>query len=95
MEPVMGFMGFIKDLVNIAFFLVVAITILASVWLSRKYKERYAEFPWWKAGVLVAVEVVVWVVFVKLLTHWWFLVGGAVLMIIILMMRKKKKEQIL
>ena len=86
-------------LVNLIFFVLIAVTILGSIWLSRKYKERYAEFPWWKAAVLIVVEVVAWVIthkFVAFIQHrLWLIPIVAVVVIIILMKRKKKQEQIL
>jgi uncharacterized membrane protein len=89
----------IQSLMNLIFFLVVAATVVGAVWLSRKYKDRYAEFPWGKAGLLIAVEVVAWVIFNWLWswvrTHPWIAVVVAVVMIIILLKRKKKQEQIL
>ena len=89
----------IQWLMNLIFFLAVAITIGASVWLSRKYKERQAEFPWTKSGLLIAVEVIAWVVFNRLWNwvqaHPWIAVVLAILMIIILLKRKKKQEQVL
>ncbi|MBM3211927.1 hypothetical protein FJZ33_06900, partial [Candidatus Poribacteria bacterium] len=60
-------MGFLQSLANLLFFLIIAGTVIFSIWLSRKYKERYAEFPWYKAGIIIALEVVAWVVF-----NWFF-----------------------
>lgn len=92
-------MGAIQSLMNFIFFLVVAGTVVVSVWLSRKYKERHAEFPWSKSGLLIAVEVVAWIVFNWLWSwvraHPWIAAVVAVVMIIILLRRKKKEEQIL
>ena len=92
-------MGAIQSLMNIIFFLVVAATVVVSFWLSRKYKERYAEFPWGKSGLLIAVEVVAWVIFNLLWswvrTHPWIAAIVAVVAIVILLKRKKKEEQVL
>ena len=89
----------IESLIHLIFFLIVAVTIVGSVWLSRKFKERYAEFPWWKAGVLIAVEVSAWVIcwsFWKWVTaNKWIAALGVVVIIIILLVKKRKKEQIL
>ena len=86
-------------LIDLIFFLLIAITILGAVWLSRKFKERYAEFPWWKAAVLVVIEVVAWVIthrFVVWVQHnIWVVPIVIVIVIIVLMKRKKKKEQVL
>ncbi len=49
-------------LMNIVFLLVVAATVGGSIWLSKKYKERGVEFPWGKARLLVAAEIVAWIV---------------------------------
>ena len=56
-------MALIQSLMNLIFLLVVAVTVVGSVWLSRKYKERYAEFPWGKAGLVIAIEVIALIVF--------------------------------
>jgi hypothetical protein len=82
-------------LINLIFFLVVAVTLVGSVWLSRKYKERYAEFPWWKAGLLIAIEVAAWVIFIWLSRHPLIFAGAVVIMVIILLLRRKKQEQVL
>jgi len=86
-------------LVDLVFFLLVAVTVLGAVWLSRKFKERFAEFPWWKAAVLIVVEVVAWVITHRFVAwvqrHWWSVPLIIVLVIVILMKRKKKQEQIL
>ena len=92
-------MGAIQGLMNFIFFLIVAGTIGVSIWLSRKYKERFAEFPWSKTGILLVVEVVAWVLFNWLWTwvrvHPWIAGIVAIIMIIALLKRRKRDEQIL
>jgi uncharacterized protein YacL len=84
-------------LIHLIFFLIVAVTVVGSVWLSRKYKERYAEFPWWKAGLLIAIEIIAWVICIKLLefalANWWWLIPVTVVILIIAFRVKKKKEE--
>ena len=92
-------MGAIQALMNFIFFVVVAATVVVSIWLSRRYKDRYAEFPWKKTGLLIAIEVVAWVIFNWVWT-WvrlnpWIAAVLAIVIIIILLRRKKKEEQIL
>ncbi len=86
-------------LIDLIFFLLIAVTILGAVWLSRKFKERHAEFPWWKAAVLIVIEVVAWVVTHRFVAwvqrNIWIVPIVIVIVIIILMKRKKKKEQVL
>lgn len=86
-------------LINLLFFLIVAATVVFAVWLSRKYKERYAEFPWWKAGIVIAVEVVAWVVTASLWSwvshHPWLAIIVIGIIVIVLLKRKKKEDQIL
>jgi len=88
-----------SGLIHFVFFVLVAVTILGSLWLSRKYKERFAEFPWGKTGLIVAVEVVAWIVTISLWKwvshHPWLAVIAAVIILIILLKRKKREEQIL
>lgn len=89
----------IQSLMNFIFFVVVAVTVGGSVWLSRKYKERYAEFPWSKAGIVIAIEVASWIVFNWLWTwirgNMWIAAIIAVVIIVILLKRKKKDQQVL
>lgn len=70
-------------------------TVVGSAWLSRKFKERYAQFPWWKVGLLIAVEVIAWIVFRWFWANPWIVAVAAVVIIIILLKRRKKQEQIL
>ena len=86
-------------LINLLFFLLVAATIVGAVWLSRKFKERFAEFPWWKAVVIIAVEVVAWVITVSF-WHWatmhpWIAIIAVVIILIVFIKKKKREEQIL
>jgi CHASE2 domain-containing sensor protein len=92
-------MGAIQSLMNVIFFLAVAATVGGSVWLSRKYKERYAEFPWGKAALVIAIEVASWIIFNWLWT-WvrmnpWIAAVVVIVVVIILFKRKKKEDQIL
>ena len=86
-------------LINLVFFLIVSATVIGAVWLSKKYKERFAEFPWWKASVVIAVEVVTWIT-TNALWHWvsrhpWIVIIGIVIIVIVLAKRKKREDQIL
>ena len=86
-------------LINLVFFLILAVTVVGALWLSSRFKERYAEFPWWKAGLLIAVEVVAWIITYKFVawvqSHIWVVPIVVIVVIVILMKRKKKEEQIL
>jgi protein-S-isoprenylcysteine O-methyltransferase Ste14 len=92
-------MAAIQALMNFIFFVVVAGTVLVSFWLSRKYKERYAEFPWGKTGLILAIEVLAWIVFNVLWSwvraHPWIAAVVVVIIIIILFIRRKKEEELL
>jgi amino acid transporter len=92
-------MAAIQALMNFIFFVVVAGTVLVSFWLSRKYKERYAEFPWGKTGLILAIEVLAWIVFNVLWSwvraHPWIAAVVAVVIIVILFIRRKKEEELL
>ena len=86
-------------LINLIFVLLILVTILGTLWLSRKFKERYAEFPWWKAAVLLVIEVVAWVITYRFVAwiqhHIWVVPIAVVIVIVILVKKKKKKEQVL
>ncbi len=92
-------MGFLQGIMNLVFFLLVAGTVIFSLWLSSKYKERYAQFPWSKAGIIIAVEVVAWVIsnaFMNVVrAHPWLIAIAAVVIIIVLLKRSKNKERII
>ncbi len=92
-------MELIQWLMNLIFFLVVAVTVGGSVWLSKKYKERYADFPWKKSALLIVIEVVAWFIFNRLWdwvqANLWIAAIIAIVLIVILLRKKKKDEQIL
>ena len=81
-------------LVHLIFLIVVFATIIISWWLSRKYQERYAEFPWWKMGIILAIEILSWIAVIIFLSwiksNLWVIAIIAVIIIIILFARKKR-----
>jgi hypothetical protein len=86
-------LGGIQSLMNFLFLIVVLGTAGLSWWLSIKYKERFAEFPWHKAGILLGIEVVVWIgfnIFWGWFMHNWWIVAIVVAVILIILSRKKK-----
>lgn len=88
-------MGLIQSLINVIFFLIIAVTVVGSVWLSRKYKERYADFPWGKAVLLIVIEVAALIIFKWLWANPLIVAIAIILLIVILVRKKKKDEQIL
>jgi hypothetical protein len=86
-------LGAAQSLVNFLFLIVVVGTAIFSWWLSTKYRERYAEFPWNKAGIILAIEVLSWIAFnifwnwVKY--NWWI---ALILVVIIVFVIKKRKR---
>ncbi|HGE70951.1 TPA: hypothetical protein ENX78_08960 [Candidatus Poribacteria bacterium] len=86
-------------LINFIFFVIVVATIVGAIWLSRKYKERYAEFPWWKIVIAIIIEIAAWIItvgFTKwVFKHPWIAVIAIIILLIIFFKRKKKEEQIL
>ena len=87
-------LGTIGSLIHFIFLIVVLATIIISWWLSRKYQERYAEFPWWKAGIILAIEILSWIAFAIfwswIMHHFWVTAIIAVIIIIILLARRKR-----
>ncbi len=86
-------------LLNFIFFVIVVATIVGAIWLSRKYKERYAEFPWWKFVIAIIIEIATWIMTVSF-THWvfrhpWLAIIAIAILVIVFIKRKKKEEQIL
>lgn len=87
MDIIQGFTTFI-------FIIVAAATVVISWWLSKKYQERFAKFPWWKTAVLLLIEFLAWIGF---LIFWawvksnlWILAVIVVIIIIILLIRRKR-----
>ena len=86
-------LGAAQSLVNLLFVVVILGTAGISWWLSIKYRERYAEFPWNKAAIILAIEVLAWIafnIFWGWVTHnWWIAI---VLIVIIILVLKKRKR---
>lgn len=86
-------LGAAQSLVNFLFLIVVLGTAGFSWWLSTKYRKRYAEFPWNKALIIIAIEVLSWIafnIFWSWVTHnWWIVI---VLVVIIVLVLKKRKR---
>jgi protein-S-isoprenylcysteine O-methyltransferase Ste14 len=86
-------------LLNFIFFVIVVATIVGAIWLSRKYKERYAEFPWWKFVIAIIIEIAAWIITVRftylVYRHPWLALIAIVILVIVFYKRKKKEEQIL
>lgn len=91
-------MHFIQSLINLAFFLIVVGTVVFSIWLSRKYKERYAVFPWKKAGIIIGIEVIAWIIANAFLNwverHPWIALIMIAVILIVLVRRKKQENQV-
>jgi len=86
----------IESLIHFIFLIIILATIIISWWLSRKYQERSVEFPWWKAGIILAIEILSWLAFV-IFWSWvesnlWIIAIIAVIVIIILLARRRKKS---
>ena len=85
-------LGAAQSLVNFLFLVVILGTVSLSWWLSTKYRERYAEFPWKKAGIIIGIEVLGWIGFnifwswVKY--NWWIVIIFVVIIIVVLKKRK-------
>jgi len=81
-------------LIQLMFLIVILATIIISWWLSQKYQERYAEFPWRKTGIILAIEILSWIAFIIFwswfMKHFWVTAIIAVIIIIILLSRRKK-----
>ena len=88
-------LGGIQSLVNFLFLVVVLGTAGFSWWLSTKYRQRHAEFPWKKAGIILAIEILVWIGFnifwSFFVSNWWIVaIVVGVIFVIVIKGRKKK-----
>ena len=91
-------LGGIQTLVNLLFLVVVLGTVLLSWWLSAKYRQRHAEFPWSKACIILAVEILVWIgfnIFWSFFVHNWWIVGIVVVIILVIVTKSRKKNDII
>jgi hypothetical protein len=86
-------LGMAQSLVNFLFLIVVLGTAVFSWWLSTKYRARYAEFPWNKAGIIIAIEVLSWIafnIFWSWITHnRWIIAVLIVIIIMVITVRKR------
>ena len=92
---IQSILGGIQSLVNFIFLIVVLATAGFSWWLSTKYRERYAEFPWKKAGIILAIEILVWIgfnIFWGFFVHNWWIVAIVVGIILVVVIKGRKKS---
>ena len=86
-------LGAAQSLVNFLFLLGVVGTAIFSWWLSTKYRERYAEFPWNKVGIILGIEVLAWMGF-YIFWNWvkvnWWIVFILIAVIVIVAMKRKR-----
>jgi len=88
----------IQSLVNFLFLIVVLGTAGFSWWLSTKYRQRHAEFPWKKSGIIVAIEVLVWLVFNifwRFFMHNWWIVAIVVGVVFVAVIKGRKKRHVI
>ena len=88
-------LGGIQSLVNFLFLIGVLGTAGFSWWLSTKYRQRHAEFPWKKAGIILAIEIPVWIgfnIFWAFFVHNWWIVAIVVGIIIVVLIKGRKKK---
>ena len=87
-------LGAAQSLVNLLFLVVILGTAIISWWLSTKYRERYAEFPWNKAATILAIEVLAWIAFnifwSWVINNWWIAI--VLVVIIIIVLKKRRRE---
>ncbi len=91
-------LGGIQTLVNLLFLVVVIGTALLSWWLSTKYRQRYAKFPWSRACIILAIEILVWIgfnLFWSFFVHNWWIVIIAVIIILVIMAKARKKNDVI
>ncbi len=94
---IQSILGGIQQLANFFFLIAVLGTAGFSWWLSTKYRERHAEFPWKKAGIILAIEVLIWMGFNIawgwMIANWW-LVAIVVVVVLVIITRKKKDKYV-
>ena len=87
-------LGAAQSLVNLLFVVVILGTAGISWWLSIKYRERYAEFPWNKAAIILGIEVLAWIAFTIfwnwVTDNWWIAI--VLIVIIIIVIKKRRRE---
>ena len=91
-------LGGIQTLVNLLFLVVVLGTVAFSWWLSAKYRQRYAEFPWSRACIILAIEILVWIgfnLFWSFFVQNWWIVCIMVVIILVIVTKARKKNQVI
>ena len=87
-------LGAAQGLVNLLFVVIILGTVGVSWWLSIKYRERYAEFPWNKAAIILGIEVLAWIAFNIfwgwVINNWWIAI--VLIVIIIIVLKKRRRE---
>ncbi|MBI1930903.1 hypothetical protein HYR99_42480 [Candidatus Poribacteria bacterium] len=86
-------LGAAQSLINFLFLVVVLGTAGFSWWLSTKYQERYAEFPWNKAGIIIAIEVLSWIgfnIFWGWVRHNLWIAAILIGIILVILVKRKK-----
>ena len=87
-------LGAAQSLVNLLFLVIILGTAGLSWWLSVKYRERYAEFPWNKAAIILGIEVLAWIAFnifwSWVINNWWIAI--VLIVIIIIVVKKRRRE---
>ena len=87
-------LGAAQGLVNLLFVVIILGTAGVSWWLSIKYRERYAEFPWNKAAIILGIEVLAWIAFNIfwgwVINNWWIAI--VLIVIIIIVLKKRRRE---
>ena len=87
-------LGAAQGLVNLLFVVIILGTAGVSWWLSIKYRERYAEFPWNKAAIILGIEILAWIAFNIfwgwVINNWWIAI--VLIVIIIIVLKKRRRE---
>ena len=87
-------LGAAQSLVNLLFVVIILGTAGISWWLSVKYRERYAEFPWNKAVIILGIEVLAWIAFNIfwgwVINNWWIAI--VLIVIIIIVLKKRRRD---
>ena len=85
----------IQTLGNLLFLIAIIGTLVVSWIYADRLKKQYgADFPWGKTGMIVGIEVLLWIgfnIFLEFFKAYWLPISIIAIVVVVLISRKKRK----
>ncbi len=85
----------IQTLGNLLFLIAIIGTLVVSwIYADRLKKQYSADFPWGKTGMIVAIEVLLWIgfnIFLEFFKAYWLPISIIAIVVVVVISRKKRK----